>query len=118
MLAFNEIATDEQEKQQEANQGNISEICFATMTSGVRAPSGPPSNPMIQNMLTEMLGSKLRYGTQPWGQNSAANRKLLRTSRLALTYAGPDRVSGVSLPFSCPLAAPSGPSLPHEFGLR
>jgi len=35
MLAFNEIATDEQEKQPEANQGKIGEICFATMGSGV-----------------------------------------------------------------------------------
>ncbi len=43
MLAFNEIATDEREKQQNANQGKIRELCFATMGSGVRSSPGPPN---------------------------------------------------------------------------
>jgi len=43
MLAFNEIATDEREKQQGANQGKICEFCFATMGSGVRTSPGPPT---------------------------------------------------------------------------
>jgi hypothetical protein len=44
MLAFNEIATGEQEKQMEANHGKIGEICFATMASGVRSSPRPPTN--------------------------------------------------------------------------
>jgi len=101
MLAFNEIATDERETQQGANQVKIYEFCFATMTSGVRFPSGPPSITLITSNLNENWSSESAHGAQPWGRDSRLARNLPISSHIALTSSTPS----VSLPFSCPLAA-------------
>lgn len=101
MLDFNEIATNEGKKQKGANQGKIGEFCFATMTSGVRAPSGPPSNRLIQNNLNKTWGGELGRSIQPWGQDSENYGKRPEHSGLAITTA----VRAEHLEFLCPFLA-------------
>jgi hypothetical protein len=101
MPAFNEIAPDEIEKQQGANQGKIGEFCFATMGSGVRSSPGPPSNTLIPRNLNEFWSNELAHGAQPWGLDSTADSKLLRTNQMALTHARPNPC----LEFLCPFLA-------------
>ena len=101
MLAFNEIARDEAEKPKEANQGKLGEICFATMTSGVRTPSGPPSNTFIHNNLNEISRSELRYGIPPWGLDSNVYSK--RPENIGLAISSAVRVEHLEI--LCPFLA-------------